>query len=46
MTSNQLNVNSTKLTPKYRIGKVEHEILLLVARGYQEKDDDWHELYG
>jgi hypothetical protein len=29
-----LNVNSTKLTSKYRIGKVERKILILVGNGY------------
>ena len=45
MTTDELNVNLIELTPKYRIGKVEHKILLLVARGYQEKDDDYSERF-
>jgi hypothetical protein len=38
MTTEQLNVNSIKLTPKYRIGKVERKILLLIAGGYKDKE--------
>jgi len=45
MTTDELNVNSIQLTPKYRIGKVEHKILLLVALGYREKDRDYDECY-
>jgi hypothetical protein len=38
MTTDQLNVNSTKLTPKYRIGKVERKILILIGNGYKGED--------
>jgi len=38
MTTHELNVNSVKLTPKYRIGKRERKILILVGNGFKGED--------